>query len=213
MTKDEFHSQLTKWYGLEKGKFKFSSFNSIGGGGRCGENNLIDLFKRLNYRTGAEIGVFEGANSNNLCSQFEGPIYVIDPWKHFPDGAYPEGDITNPAQEKLDRRYEGVERLLSQHSHAIILRKESIEALVNVENGALDFVYIDANHTLPFIWCDIRGWWPKIKEGGILSGHDYGWRGIGTAVDAFAKEKGLNVYLAANAPLTDWFIYKCSSTE
>ena len=36
----------------------------------------------------------------------------------------------------------------------------------------LDMVFIDANHLYPSIKKDIEIWLPKVKEGGILCGHD-----------------------------------------
>ncbi|MBT5491708.1 class I SAM-dependent methyltransferase, partial [bacterium] len=37
----------------------------------------------------------------------------------------------------------------------------------------LDFIYIDANHTYESAKEDIQLWYPKIKVGGMISGHDY----------------------------------------
>ena len=48
-----------------------------------------------------------------------------------------------------------------------------MDALDDFEDNSLDFVYIDGNHTLPFIAMDIFGWEQKIRKGGIISGHDY----------------------------------------
>jgi hypothetical protein len=45
-------------------------------------------------------------------------------------------------------------------------------------------VYIDANHTHEEVKKDIQAWLPKIKKGGIISGHDYGgWEGVTQAVN------------------------------
>jgi len=34
-------------------------------------------------------------------------------------------------------------------------------------------VFIDANHSYEYVLADIIAWYPKIKIGGILCGHDY----------------------------------------
>jgi hypothetical protein len=39
--------------------------------------------------------------------------------------------------------------------------------------GELDFVYIDANHEYEHVLEDVRAWAPKVRAGGIVSGHDY----------------------------------------
>jgi len=41
------------------------------------------------------------------------------------------------------------------------------------EDESLDFVYIDADHTYEIVKKDIESWYPKVKIGGILAGHDY----------------------------------------
>lgn len=41
------------------------------------------------------------------------------------------------------------------------------------EDKSLDFVFIDGSHNYEDVINDIKAWLPKIKEGGILAGHDY----------------------------------------
>jgi len=54
-----------------------------------------------------------------------------------------------------------------------LVRKFGAEAAKDRLTGSLDFVYIDANHSLPYVIDDIMTWLPKIRPGGIISGHDY----------------------------------------
>lgn len=49
----------------------------------------------------------------------------------------------------------------------------SLRAARTFADGSLDFVYIDGNHTRESVLEDCRAWWPKIKPGGTLAGHDY----------------------------------------
>ena len=183
MTGKEFDDFLRSNFGIIKNKeggnvdYQLKNFTPIGGGSKtdkqCETNCLITLFELLGYTTGAEVGVFEGALSKRLCKGFKGTIYSIDPWQHFDKGVYSDGSTTNTTQEDLDKRYNDVVKLLSGYENSVIIRKTSIEALSDIDNESLDFVYIDANHSRDFIWHDIRGWWTKIKEGGIISGHDF----------------------------------------
>ena len=52
------------------------------------------------------------------------------------------------------------------------------------------------NHQYKFVKNDIINYFPKIKHGGIISGHDYsnGWGGVKIAVDEFFKKSPLKVY-------------------
>jgi predicted O-methyltransferase YrrM len=41
------------------------------------------------------------------------------------------------------------------------------------EDESLDFVFIDGDHSYNGVKKDLKGWFPKIKNGGIIAGHDY----------------------------------------
>ncbi len=52
--------------------------------------------------------------------------------------------------------------------------------------AALDFVFIDAEHTETALRSDILAWKPLIRPGGVIAGHDYGhplYPGVKAAVD------------------------------
>jgi hypothetical protein len=49
----------------------------------------------------------------------------------------------------------------------------SMEASACYENESLDFVFIDASHDFASVLADLRAWWPKVKPGGTLAGHDH----------------------------------------
>jgi predicted O-methyltransferase YrrM len=56
---------------------------------------------------------------------------------------------------------------------ALMLRMYSSQAAKLFPDGSLDFIYIDANHKYDYVKEDIELWWPKLKSGGMISGHDY----------------------------------------
>lgn len=61
-------------------------------------------------------------------------------------------------------------------SHLInVKRKDSSTAAEDYADESIDFVFIDADHTYEGVKKDILAWMPKVKVGGILAGHDYGW--------------------------------------
>jgi len=66
---------------------------------------------------------------------------------------------------------------------------------MDVADGSLDFAFIDANHSYEGASADAAAWFPKVKPGGWLCGHDYGnprW-GVQRAVDEFAAKIHLPV--------------------
>ena len=48
-----------------------------------------------------------------------------------------------------------------------------LRACVTLMPRSVDFVYIDARHDYKGAMEDIKAWWPKLKKGGLLSGHDF----------------------------------------
>jgi predicted O-methyltransferase YrrM len=65
------------------------------------------------------------------------------------------------------------------------VRGLSTETVEQFEDTSLDVVFIDLTHSYDAVKQDIELWYPKVKPGGILSGHDYceEWPGVMKAVD------------------------------
>jgi hypothetical protein len=60
--------------------------------------------------------------------------------------------------------------------------------------ASVDFVFIDAGHDYQSVLSDLAAWWPRVKPGGVLAGHDYGdpaWPGGKQAVDQFFAQPDL----------------------
>lgn len=74
---------------------------------------------------------------------------------------------------------------------------------------SVDFCFVDASHVAENVKLDIEAWWPKIKQGGILGGHDYSWGSVRGVTNDFAKEKGLKLVAHGNC----WKIQKETETD
>jgi hypothetical protein len=55
------------------------------------------------------------------------------------------------------------------------VRMASVDAAATYADQSLDVVFIDACHTYECVKEDIAAWFPKVKKGGYLAGHDYPW--------------------------------------
>lgn len=72
------------------------------------------------------------------------------------------------------------------------------------DDESVDFCFVDASHVAEDVQRDIEAWWPKIKLGGTLGGHDYSWGSVKSVTNAFAKAHGLNLVVDGNC----WKIVK-----
>lgn len=169
-------------------------------------NQIPTLFKSgIGIEVGVNIGKFSETILNNSGLDI---LYSIDPWKKL-DGYT---DLLNTTQKDWDDRYEETkERLAKFGDRSKIIRKTSEQAQHDFENGSVDFIYIDADHTYDACKKDLRIWWPKVKKGGMLSGHDY--RNaprdcrVKKAVNEFVDENNLDLKLTQGGNKS-WMIYK-----
>ncbi len=177
------------------------------------------LFNKLGLTgRGAEVGVQSGEFSEHLLRHWKGErLYSIDPWKEFPSAAYL--DVANVPQSKHDALYlSTLRRLLKFESRSVVWRLTSREAVELLEEKSLDFCYLDADHSYPAVVDDIATWYPKIKRGGVLAGHDFipdgtypfGVFGVQKAVHEFVRAKSLRLFTTAEPKFASWFIIKTS---
>ena len=141
---------------------------------------LSQIFSGLGYKVGAEIGVRAGTHAKIICDNIPGvKLYCVDPWEPY-----------NRRDERWARRkYKIAVNTLKPYNTEIV-RKRSVDAAEEFENASLDFVYIDARHEFDFVMMDLIKWAPKVRSGGIISGHDYKHArrsGVVQAVDAYVK--------------------------
>ena len=143
-------------------------------------NNLAELIGEVGFKKGAEIGVNTGRFSQLLLQCMgDGELILVDPW----------GPYENCSTHRAEQHYQAtIERLKSYNT--IIKRMPSQDAIREVPDESLDFVYIDGLHDFNNAAMDIIQWVPKVKKGGIISGHDYYSGpdfGVIQAVDSYTK--------------------------
>jgi hypothetical protein len=132
-----------------------------------GRDSLGTLFRQLGFRIGVELGVEQGVFSETLCkANPDMHLIAIDSWKAY------HGYRDHVSQSKLDGFFTATSERMALHDCSI-MRSSSADAVITFEDDSLDFVYIDANHELPYVMFDIIEWAKKVRPGGIVCGHDY----------------------------------------
>jgi len=138
-----------------------------GEGVRIPNSNRRDLprfFKDKGYKVGVEIGVQRASFLCRFCRTGL-KMFGIDPWLGYDE--YKRG------QEKQDRIYTDAQKNTKMFDDCTLIRKKSMDAVVDFEDESIDFVYIDGHHGFKFVTEDIYEWSKKVKKGGVISGHDY----------------------------------------
>jgi FkbM family methyltransferase len=139
---------------------------------------------------GVELGTFKGGYSRKIVSNWPGKLYMVDVWRPL---SIEEYDDASNHQNHIDAYSEAMSEIKGYEDRAFMLRMKGIYASELFEDNSLDFVYIDANHTYEGVKEDIKYWYPKVKPGGLLLGHDY------IPNDMYNDDrKDLPIYLYAN---------------
>ena len=75
------------------------------------------------------------------------------------------------------------ERNVSPYPFVQTIISDTVTASEQFEDGSLDWLFVDADHTYEGVTADIVAWWPKLKPGGLISGHDYCFFSVAMAVN------------------------------
>jgi SAM-dependent methyltransferase len=184
--------------------------------------NREELGTLLNLRNlrgkGAEIGVCKATFSREVLLRWGGTSYfAIDPWKEYPKDQYV--DLANRSQAEQDKTYDLARGRLAEFGSIVeILRMTSAEAAARFGDESLDFVYVDGQHHYEAVVEDLSLWYPKVRPGGLLCGHDYldgfvdnAVFGVKRAVDEFAHASGLPLIVSQEKMFPSWFLFKPTS--
>ena len=147
---------------------------------------------------GAEVGAGFGNHAECICHYLKPKLlYCIDSWTRNYD-TKKRGLVT--AKEAHQR---AKDRLVN--CPVKILKMTSLEASKRIKNRSLDFVYIDADHAYQSVKQDIRLWTPKVKRGGIVGGHDFGYSRATGVIPAVTKHVYTN-RLTGYFRKRDWWV-------
>lgn len=132
---------------------------------------VTKIVKEHNIKSMAEIGVLIGQLAEGVVTQFDMDRYIMV-----------EKEINPKLLEMFERNKEKPLALIAM---------PSVQAADLIADESLDMVYIDADHSYEAVREDILKWFPKVKMGGIFSGHDYnpcGGFGVHQAVNELVND-------------------------
>ena len=180
------------------------------------------VLQKLRYKVLCEVGVDHGWNLTNLCKCQPDLAVAIDLWDSseyydFYDKSFHE------------KNYKEICRRSIEENRCILpIRLDSLKAIEIFHDGFFDFIYIDASHDYASVKKNLHAWWPKLRSGGIMGGHDYfdGVKdidnsklriaapgttrlefGVKSAVDEF-ELTSMKCVLKDENGIDSWFLYK-----
>jgi hypothetical protein len=127
-----------------------------------------------------EVGVWQG---KSLCFLAEAALAKgkniridgVDPFRNYPKSktGYPKHLrklVTSNSWIDLTASNLRSQGMLD---YVNLIQAKSLEAANLYKPDSLDFVWLDGAHDYNSVIADINAWWPKIRIGGRLGGHDY----------------------------------------
>lgn len=115
-----------------------------------------------------EIGTWTG-NTAKAMADAGAQVWCVDTWLGTDDdltgrvvGQFGSTTIFDRFLENIGERHNKTIFPVVCHSH---------EAPERIE-GEFDLIFIDADHSYEGVSEDIETWWPRVRQGGVLCGHD-----------------------------------------
>lgn len=184
--------------------------------------NRVDLLQLLpKGLVTAEIGVYRGGFSAQIIAASDpAKLYAIDPWGG-PDDAYVR---EYRVRDDMEQHFEAVTRMFSNQiasGQVEIVRDYSREAIPQLEDGHLDWAYIDGMHSYDAVLGDLELIDPKIRADGLIWGHDFSNTfmsrakkfGVVRAVREFLHTSGYTLQFITNESAPSFVIAKQPEAE
>jgi predicted O-methyltransferase YrrM len=144
--------------------------------------DLIDYLKKTSNTqemTMIEIGSYAGESTKVFAKNFK-KVISVDPFQN----DYDSNDIACSYMDLTEVYNEFISNI-KDYDNITHIRKTSDDAIEDLRDVKVDFVYIDGLHTYDQVKKDIENYQKIVRENGFIGGHDYHivWRGVIDAVD------------------------------
>ena len=136
-----------------------------------------------------EVGAWKGMSAAFMA------VEIINSGKNIKFDCVDTWDFVETSSEISEKQFENLYETFLSNIKPVkdkigIVRSLSWDGAKNYSDNSLDFVFIDAGHDYESVKKDLNAWYPKIKNGGIIAGHDYHYNvGVYPAVNEFFNGK------------------------
>ena len=135
---------------------------------------IADMIKLEKFKIVAEIGIERCKMTRGVlkqCDKLINQYWAIDIFE--PSDSHERYYESNISLKRWKELYIYACHLMIFFPQLYVLKMSSLKAATLFPDQYFDLVFIDADHHYETTKADIKAWWPKIKKGGVLSGHDY----------------------------------------
>jgi hypothetical protein len=157
---------------------------------------------------GVEIGVFKGEFSDIILEVVKPKLfYMVDPWV----GEVRSGDKDGLNMSHINGEEYFIETILPKYGTKDVVKilRESSNKLTEIDDDFFDWGYIDGDHSYEGVKHDLNLLRGKVKNGGVIMGHDYitpRFHGVVRAVDEFCVKHNLNIKYITKDGCPSFFI-------
>ena len=120
-----------------------------------------------------EVGAHLGRSLGTImptCIERDINVYAVDIWEPYKNNA---GVV--PPWIAVPQRYEKFQKHMEKRGwwdHLTALKMRSEEGAEQFSPESVDLIHIDGAHDVASVTRDIGYWWPILKPGGVMVGHD-----------------------------------------
>lgn len=145
--------------------------------------HLAELARKVDAKTIVEVGSWLGGSAMAFAGT-GARVYCVDTWEARTSGMGKLYDREGGKQSVLLQLCKRAGDMLFRN--VFLLPLPSLDA-ASVFPLQADLIFLDAEHSYEAVKNDMHAWWPHLRKGGILCGHDFSlrWPGVIWAVRKF----------------------------
>jgi SAM-dependent methyltransferase len=146
---------------------------------------LAGLMDQQKLEAFVEVGCKEGRTTGHLLQTLPDVVgWAIDPWCAMPEQKTVQGGETYEEWDFAKIEADFWKNIGEHRDRVKMLRQTSEQAANELKDKTFDLVFIDAAHDYESVKADIRRWYPLVREGGVMAGHDFNhkWPGVQRAI-------------------------------
>lgn len=158
---------------------------------------LTMLIKKNGYKNILEIGTAAAQNASYILNNIDDRdfnLITVDPYLKYDDFSF---DVKNNIKTLNGLEIKAKKALINHinNGRCTMIKKLSDSYANEILDQSFDLVFIDGNHSYEYVKNDIKNLYPKVKKGGLLTGHDYNeqWPGVMKAVNEYVEYYNLKL--------------------